>query len=143
MKEVVRYKRCFVCGEENVCGLKAKFLWDGREVQTTVTASPNHEGYTGIYHGGIVASLLDEVMVKAILATGVISVTAEMTVRFKKPVKIGETITYTGRIVESKGRLYTTEAEAVDSKGETVATATGRYLEARADLKAQLTKVDE
>ncbi len=142
MKEVVRYKRCFVCGEENVCGLKAKFLWDGREVHTTVTASPNHEGYNGIYHGGIVASLLDEVMVKAILATGVLSVTAEMTVRFKKPVQIGETITYTGRIVESKGRLYTTEAEAVDSAGETVATATAKYLEARSELKAQLNRMD-
>lgn len=142
MKEVVRYKRCFVCGEENVCGLKAKFLWDGREVHTTVTASPNHEGYNGIYHGGIVASLLDEVMVKAILATGVLSVTAEMTVRFKKPVKIGETITYTGRIVESKGRLYTTESEAVDSEGEVVATATAKYLEARSELKAQLNRMD-
>lgn len=142
MKEVVRYKRCFVCGEENACGLKAKFLWDGREVHTTVTASPNHEGYNGIYHGGIVASLLDEVMVKAILATGVLSVTAEMTVRFKKPVKIGETITYTGRIVESKGRLYTTESEAVDSEGEVVATATAKYLEARSDLKAQLNRMD-
>ncbi|MBK7143396.1 MAG: PaaI family thioesterase [bacterium] len=143
MKEVARYKHCFVCGEENPGGLKAKFLWDGKEVHSTVIASPNHEGYNGIYHGGIVASLLDEVMVKAILALGHFAVTAEMTVRYKKPVRIGETIHYTGRIIEQKGRLFTTEGEAVNDQGELLATATARYLEARAGLKAQLQNVGD
>ena len=142
MKEVVRYKHCFVCGEENTCGIRARFLWDGREVRTTVTASRDHEGYFGIYHGGIVASLLDEVMVKAILAQGIFAVTAEMTVRYKKPVQIGDTIHYAGRIVEHKGRLFHTESEAVNEAGEIVATATARYLEAKSDLKSQLVRVE-
>ena len=140
MKEVTRYKKCFVCGEENIGGLKAKFLWDGKEAHTTVTASTAFEGYSGIYHGGIVATLLDEVMLKAILATGIYAVTAEMTVRYKKPVRIGETVKFVGRIIEEKGRLYLTEGEALDSEGEPYATATARYLEAKPELKSQLLK---
>jgi acyl-coenzyme A thioesterase PaaI-like protein len=140
MKEVARYKKCFVCGEENIGGLKAKFFWDGQEAHTTVSADAAYEGYSGIYHGGIVATLLDEVMLKAILALDIYAVTAEMTVRYKKPVRTGETIKFVGRIIEEKGRLYLTEGAALDANGEPFATATGRYLKAKPDLKSQLLK---
>ena len=140
MKEVVRYKKCFVCGEENIGGLKAKFLWDGNQATTTITALTEYEGYHGIYHGGIVATLLDEVMLKAILAKGIYTVTAEMTVRYKKPVQTGDTVRFVGRIVESRGRLYSTEGEALDSNGEPYATATARYLEAKPELKSKLVR---
>lgn len=143
MKEVLRYRRCFVCGEENIGGLKAKFYWDGEKVHCTCLATDAYEGYHGIYHGGIVATLLDEVMVKAVLASGFHSVTAEMTVRYKKPVRIGETVRYVGWIKEHKGRLFVTEAEALDERGERYATATARFLEAKADLKDQLLKSND
>lgn len=138
MKEVLSYPGCFVCGGKNLHGLKAKFYFDGEKAFTEFIAAESFEGYKGIFHGGIVASLLDEVMIKAILATEIFAVTAEMTVRYRLPVRTGEKIRFVGKVVSSKGRHFTTEGEAVSEDGTVYATATGIYLEARPNLKEQL-----
>ena len=138
MKEIVKYSHCFVCGDQNDHGLRAKFFYDGEQAITEVTADGSFEGYHGIYHGGIIAALLDEVMIKAILAQEVIAVTVELTVRYLIPIKIGDKLTFTGRILRSKGRLYVTEGEVLGCDGATCATATGKYIEAGADLKETL-----
>ena len=140
MKEIVRYSRCFVCGDQNTSGLQAKFFEDGGQAITELVAAPGFEGYHGIFHGGVLASLLDEVMIKAILSRGVFAVTAEITVRFRHPVSIGEKLRITGKIVSQRGRIYTTEGAAVGSDGTVFATAAGTYLEAREDLKSRLVR---
>jgi uncharacterized protein (TIGR00369 family) len=138
MKEIISYPGCFVCGGRNVHGLQAKFHLEGEQAVSEIMATTEFEGYKGIFHGGVVASLLDEVMVKAILAQDVFAVTAEMTVRYIKPVRIGERIRFIGRIISHRGRHYTTEGEAVGEDGARYATATGIYLEAKSGLKQEL-----
>jgi uncharacterized protein (TIGR00369 family) len=138
MREVLSYPGCFVCGHKNLHGLKAKFYYDGEKAYTEFVASESFEGYKGIFHGGIVASLLDEVMIKAILACDVFAVTAEMTIRFRQPIRTGESIRFVGRIIGEKGRLYSTEGEAIGADGTVYATATGTYLEAKPKLRAEL-----
>ena len=76
MKEVLKYSHCFVCGEKNDSGLKARFYYDGKQAASEVYAREQFEGYRGIYHGGIVSTLLDEVMIEAILALDRYAVTA-------------------------------------------------------------------
>lgn len=105
---------------------------------TELVATESFEGYKGIFHGGVVASLLDEVMIKAILARDIYAVTAEMTIRYRLPVRTGERIRFVGKVVNSKGRLYTTAGEAVGIDGTVYASATGTYLQAKPDLKEQL-----
>jgi uncharacterized protein (TIGR00369 family) len=138
MKEIISYPGCFVCGSRNPHGLQAKFHFDGEQAVCEVVTTMAFEGYKGIYHGGVVASLLDEVMVKAILAHDVVAVTAEMTVRYIKPVRVGERIRFVGKITSHKGRHYTTVGEAVGEDGTKYATASGTYLEARPDMKQEL-----
>jgi uncharacterized protein (TIGR00369 family) len=138
MEEIAAYKGCFVCGQENVKGLQAKFSYDGEQALTELIAIEQFEGYKGIYHGGILATMLDEVMIKAVLARGVFAVTAEMTVRFKRPVKTGERIRFSGRIVSHKGRVYYTEGEALGEDDRPCAVATGICVEAKPGLKEQL-----
>jgi len=138
MEEVLSYPGCFVCGGKNLHGLKAKFLYDGENAFAEFIATESFEGYKGIFHGGIVASLLDEVMIKTILARNIFAVTAEMTVRFRHPIRTGERIRFVGRVTESKGRLFSTEGEAVGDDGTIYATATGIYLEAKPNLKDEL-----
>lgn len=134
----MKYSGCFVCGDQNKSGLKARFYEQDGEVVTDLVADQAFEGYRGIYHGGVLATLLDEVMIKAILARGVFAVTAEITVRFRNPVPIGRRLRLIGRILHSRGRLYTTEGTALGVDGTVYATASGAYLEARDDLKSQL-----
>ena len=140
MKEVLKYSNCFICGDDNCHGLKARFYYDGQEAFTEIETGESFEGYRGIYHGGVISSLLDEVMIKAILAEEIFAVTAEMTVKFLAPVLIGAKIKFTGRVVKHKGRLYFTEGFAVGSDGQIYATATGKYIEAGDELKQQLMK---
>ncbi len=140
MKEVLKYTNCFVCGDENNHGLQAKFFFDGDCATTEIVASDHFEGYRGIYHGGVISSLLDEVMIKAILAHEKYAVTVEMTIRYLAPVRVGERVKFTGRVVKTRGKVTFTEGAATGEDGQTFATATGKYVEADPGLKAELMK---
>jgi uncharacterized protein (TIGR00369 family) len=140
MDEITRYENCFVCGELNQAGLQARFYYDGNQAITELTAEKSFEGYFGIYHGGILSTLLDEVMIKSILAIDVVAVTVEMTVKFITPVQTGDRLRLAGRVISKKRRLYLTEGEVTGEDGKVFATATGKYLEAKSDLKQQLLK---
>jgi len=140
MREVAKYRNCFVCGDDNDCGLKAKFYaLDDGSVVSEIVAGELHQGYKDVLHGGIVSAMLDEVMIKAVLAKDIFAVTAEMTVKFKKPVFTGQRIRFVGKIIEEKRRITRTEGTAADEKGEEVASATATYIEARGELKSVLT----
>lgn len=136
--EILKYDNCFICGDKNLCGVQAKFYFDGKEATTEIVAGEQFEGYKGIYHGGVISSLLDEVMIKAILATDIFAVTAEMTVKYIKPVRVGEKLVFKGKVTKEKGRLYFTEGVAQSENGEIFATATGKYIKAGDELKETL-----
>ncbi len=138
MKEIIKYPNCFVCGDKNQFGLQAKFYYDGQRAVSEVIALDKFEGYHGIYHGGIISTILDEVMIKAVLAKNIYVVTAEMTVRLKKPVYTGDKLKFAGWIVHNKGRIYYAEGEVINQSGEICATAAGKYIEAKPDLKNRL-----
>jgi acyl-coenzyme A thioesterase PaaI-like protein len=129
MNELRENQRCYVCGKDNPAGLHARFEID-RETRTIIgrfTPRPEHEGWQGIIHGGIVATLLDEAMVKLAAHLGIPAVSAELTVKFKAPAAPGEELIVSGRIVKEANRLI--EAEAIVSKGViVVAEAKGKLL---------------
>ncbi len=138
MKEILRYPGCFVCGEKNQIGLKARFIFHNGEAVTEIIADNRFEGYKGIYHGGIISAILDEAMIKSILAEEKFAVTAEITVRFHLPINVGDMIKVTGRVKEVKGRMYYTVAKAVRNGNEMVASATGKCVEAKPALLSRL-----
>ncbi len=140
MNEIIKYPGCFVCGEDNDFGLKARFFYENGEAITSVVADKRFEGYHGFYHGGIISSLLDEVMIKAILAENMYAVTAEIKVRFKKPIYTGEELKFSGRVRSKKGRLFFTEARVTRENGDEVASAEAKCIEAESQLKAELMK---
>ena len=110
--EVVRALRrhtsdgCFVCGLQNPIGLQM----DGFELNEGVVSArfdprAAYRGLIGTLHGGISAAAIDEIMVWAgILAEGVVSVTATMDLRYRKPMGVSETITAGARVEERRGR---------------------------------------
>jgi uncharacterized protein (TIGR00369 family) len=140
MKEIAKYSGCFVCGEKNEIGLRAKFFWDdeGRKAICDISTNELYAGYKHIFHGGIVSTLLDEIMIKALLAEDIFVVTAEMTVRFKKPVFTGDALRFEGWMVESKRSLFITEGKAINQHGEVVAEASGKYIKPKTDLVDRL-----
>ncbi len=118
--------------------MKVRFFWDGEMSFCDITADETYAGYKSIYHGGIVATLLDEVMIKALLAEDILTVTAEITVRFKRPVYSGDRLHFEGRKTAAKKAVYFTEGRAVNQGGRTVAEATARYVRPGNELSRKL-----
>lgn len=127
MKEIIKYSGCFVCGDKNRTGLKVKFYEKEGGAAAEFVTKETLEGYKGLLHGGILAALLDEIMIKAVLAKNVYCVTAELSVRYKKPVDISEKLNLFGFVEKENGRIYITKGWAKNQKGEIVAEAEGKY----------------
>lgn len=101
---------CFACGPLNPIGLKLTFAEDPPGTYIThFTGRPEHQGYDGIIHGGILSTLLDEIMARYLYAKGMNAVTARLEVRYLKPTPVGVPLTIKGRILRQKGRIYETE----------------------------------
>lgn len=97
---------CFACGKLNPIGLKLDFREEDNTYITNFTAGPEHQSYDGIVHGGIVSTLLDEIMARYIHAKGVNAVTARLEVRYRHPTPIGQELTVIGRIINQRGKMY-------------------------------------
>lgn len=119
---------CMVCNGRDSGGLDLEFVLapDGG-VRAGFACAPAYTGYPGYVHGGIVSSLLDGAMTNALFAAGCAALTAELTVRFLEPLRVGEPAEVAGRVVRSRSRLHETEAEVVQD-GRTKATARAKFI---------------
>jgi uncharacterized protein (TIGR00369 family) len=125
--------RCFGCGEANPIGLHLDFLLaeDG-SVISLPTIADTFEGPPGYLHGGVIATLLDEAMSKAVRARGLTAMTGQMEVEYLRPVPSASPIRIEGQMVRSEGRKHWAEARILNAKGNTLATAKGLFVEVRA-----------
>jgi acyl-coenzyme A thioesterase PaaI-like protein len=141
MKPLPHTRSCFVCGESNPLGLKLRFQTDGHIVQAVFIPRAEHAGFKGVVHGGLTATVLDEIMVWACaVPTRQFSYCAELNLRYLKPLAPGEEVILTGELTANfKGRLFEAKGAARNRAGETLATATGKYLPIKtADVTAML-----
>ena len=131
--------RCFACGSLNEGGIHLDLHVSEDRCWTDLALPERFQGWDGIAHGGIVCTILDEVMAWSLAATDNWGVTARMTVDFKRPIGIGTPIHAEGWITSSRRRLHETAARIVDAASdEVLATATATYVAADAARKAEL-----
>lgn len=107
-------RHCFVCGVENPHGLHLQFYDDGEgQVLAEYTVEERFQGYPGTVHGGIIASMLDEVVGRTLMAgdPNHFFVSAKLTVRYRKSVPIGQPLRLTGKLVRDRGRSAVAKAE--------------------------------
>jgi uncharacterized protein (TIGR00369 family) len=121
---------CFACGSLNDGGLQLQLHLERERSWAEVTLDDRFEGWVGIAHGGIIATILDEVMAWAIVAEENWGVTARMTIDYKRPVRVGTRIRAEGWIVRSRRRLVETAGRIVDGAGTLLATAEAVYVAA-------------
>jgi len=140
MKLMRRYPQCFVCGDKNPFGLNVPFYEKDDKVVAEYTAGSHFQGYKDILHGGILSALLDEVMIRSVLAQGILSVTSEIKVKFKKMVKIGDRLSLEGRIAEDRGRILLAEGKITNQKNDVVATGEAKFFRAQGEMEKFLAK---
>jgi uncharacterized protein (TIGR00369 family) len=129
---------CFACGGENPIGMRLQIELGDGTARTTWTVGDDYVGWSDKAHGGIIATLLDEVMAWAPSSFDSWAVTAEMTVRFRSPGTPGEELRAEGRVVERRRRIYEVRGEVRGPDGRLIAEGTGRYLGATPSDKAAL-----
>lgn len=130
-------KSCFVCGSQNPHGLGLRFRIAGNEVHGDFTPKPEHAGFRGIIHGGIISTVLDEVMIWAASVTQKrFCVAADLNVRFLKRVSVGQKYLIVGKLEADRGRIWESSGELRDEAGVVCARATSKQVPLKlADMK--------
>lgn len=108
---------CVVCGPDHPHGLHLEFdLASDGVVSAQWTPAEDWQGFRGIIHGGIISTVLDEAMAKAVAAVEN-ALTGELRVRFRHPVAPGEDLRVRGWIVERTRRVIRAEATLTTLEG--------------------------
>jgi uncharacterized protein (TIGR00369 family) len=139
---------CLVCGRQNPHGLKLSLHVDEATgiVRMDFAPRPEHIGFEGIVHGGVLATVLDEAMVWAATWAGKrFCVAGEMNVRFRRSAGVGEMLKVEARVESARSRLVLTAGIVADAAGEIVTEATGKYVPVASDRHRAVvaTLVDE
>jgi acyl-coenzyme A thioesterase PaaI-like protein len=128
--------RCFVCGKHNPDGLHLEFEPEGVSgVRTTYVIAERFQGFAGIAHGGILATILDECMVNTVWLRGGTAVTARLEVRLRHPVSVGERVTFRAEVVRESSRRFEVTSHAALDDGTVI--ADGRALLVKVGSKAK------
>jgi uncharacterized protein (TIGR00369 family)/excisionase family DNA binding protein len=132
---------CFGCGRLNPFGLQLHFVADEAGVWADFVPGRLREGWTGTVHGGILATLLDEVLAWALFHHRIVAVTARLAITYRRPAPVGEPLRAHGRIVRDRGRLVEAAGEIRDRAGTLLAEATATFVRVGAAERARLERV--
>ncbi|MCY3544062.1 MAG: PaaI family thioesterase [Chloroflexota bacterium] len=121
------YSNCFGCGEDNPIGLRLKYRFEGDALVTDFRPGIEHEGWPGIVNGGIIATLLYEIMENYAYHSGSTTMMRDMEVKFIRPARIRRRITAIARLDIQVHREMTVTATLM--QGKTVAEGTAHLTE--------------
>ncbi len=124
-------RMCLVCGLKNPYGLKSFFYeLENDELLALFSPADEHQGYPGRLHGGMAMAVLDEAIGRAIMLKyhgDIWGVTADFSIRFKKPIPLEKEIRVIARVTKDAGRIFEGTGEILLPDGEIGATAKGKY----------------
>ena len=123
------YTMCFACGEGNPIGLHLHFFKAPDGCLSVFTPKQEHQSYNDRMHGGLIMTLMDEIMGNYLfLKEGIPAYTGKMESRFRKPIQIGETVLISCQGVKRKGHLAVLEARITLADGTVAAEATSHMM---------------
>lgn len=121
---------CFACGPDNPIGLQIRFtLRDDGHCVAHFTPDTRHVGYQDTVHGGILYAALDDVMANVMYLKQRKAHTARCEIRYREPLRVGQTITLDGWIENERRRLVTLRGEARrDGDGKLIADCEASFM---------------
>ena len=129
MQALSGYKNCFVCGKDNPIGLNITFFRNQDKVRAEFIPESKHQGFKEIVHGGILFSILDEIMGRtAVIAKGVMTMTVEINIKYRKKALVGEKIIFIAQMTKDLGRMIEAQAEARSEDGTLLIEAKGKFI---------------
>jgi uncharacterized protein (TIGR00369 family) len=126
-EEINLHKNCFACGSNNGDGLGLKFYkHEDGSVSGNFFADQKFESYSGIIHGGIIATLLDSVMTHCLLMKDIPALTGRLSIKYSTPILTGTVVKLEARIVDQSHKMFIVEGKALVD-GKRVASAEAKY----------------
>jgi acyl-coenzyme A thioesterase PaaI-like protein len=129
MLQQLEGRHCFACGTANPVGLKMRFYRNGNAVYSDIRLGKDFEGWENMAHGGIISTILDEVMSWAIICfRRTLFVTRKMELKYVRPVPLNTFLRARGRVMdEDRGPLIKTRGELFDDAGRILARSVGEF----------------
>jgi acyl-coenzyme A thioesterase PaaI-like protein len=133
------YQQCFACGARNDNGLQLVFRQEGDAIVTEFTPDVRFQGFPGIVHGGILATVLDETLNRTATHEGRWMMTGRLEIRYRSVAPVGRLLRATARATSSRTRMLIASGEVVlaDEPATIIATAEGTFLPVPADYRQQ------
>jgi acyl-coenzyme A thioesterase PaaI-like protein len=119
---------CLCCGDKNPMGFKMQFRFEGEKLLSDAVIPKEYQGFNNVVHGGILGTLLDELMVNLHWLKGTKAVTAEYQVRLKAPCPTNTKVLLSAWPIEEKKNLLYVGAVAKLEDGTVVAEATAKCM---------------
>lgn len=137
-----------MCGRDNPHGLQLRLAVDDASGAVSVDVAPgaHHIGFTGIVHGGLIATVADEAMVWAATWAGRrFCYCGEMTIRFRRPASPGMKLRFEATVDAARSRLITTTYRCLDESGQELSSGSGKYVPLSIEQHAEVVRtfVDE
>lgn len=124
---------CFACGMKNPLGLQLKFHVKGDLLCTRVVPMEHWQGWAGVMHGGLQATILDDLMNNHLFRVHrVWTATAELTMRYRLPVPLDQPLLFTSKIVGNRSKVWEANGAchlANEPEGRPLSKARGRFME--------------
>ena len=121
--------QCFVCGPGNPYGLQVSFRMDGDVCRAEFVPEAKHMGYDNVVHGGLLFSLLDDVMANWLYLQGERCFTARADVRYRDKLPVGTKVHLEGRLLKRRARLAELGGQVLRADtGQVGVEATGRFM---------------
>jgi acyl-coenzyme A thioesterase PaaI-like protein len=125
---------CAICGPEHPGGLRVRFRWHGDHVRASFMPRRAHQGFHGLMSGGLLAAIFDCLHYRLCLAAGAASaVTARIEVQYRTPIRLGQRLRLAAHLIERRGRVFETRAQAIRPDGVVAAESTAIYVEVPTD----------
>jgi acyl-coenzyme A thioesterase PaaI-like protein len=120
---------CFVCGPANQDGLQVVFRVEDSICRAEYTPPAKFCGFDGVTHGGILFSLLDDVMANWLFLQGERAYTGKCEIRFRATAPTGQRILLEGELLNRKGRIANLQGRAIHADtGKLLAEATATFI---------------
>jgi uncharacterized protein (TIGR00369 family) len=120
---------CFACGSLNPIGLHMEVSYLEQKAVSKLSLKREFQGWHDIVHGGVVATILDEIMAHAVMHYVGKGVTTSLQITYRDPVPVGQEVSAVGYVVERKSRAAVARGEIRRAgNGKVVATGESRFI---------------
>ena len=132
------YPRCFGCDQENPIGLRLSFDWEGDALVSRFTPGEDHQGWPGVVHGGIIATLLYEVLENFSYQQGIVAMMKRMDTNLRRPGKTGVEIVARAWLAGKSDKEMQVSATLTSDEGTRIAEGSAELVILNQEQKIRL-----